>query len=263
MSHHLLIAFRDENGFKCHTMSESHQRQLLLFADNPNKFLDGYSQEFEKEFSGNVLSKWGSLGSTKRIDAIAKLMEFIRQALQFSEDYPQLKDDILSAGTVKLIMKSMPAEEIRMVYLSVDDVAATHQEKIEKIQDILGKLKNCGILAVNELFDESSASRNQVSQRQRDDRQGSTQTRNPLGLSSHSSTLCSVDIKHDCTKSRKCEPNWGLLGCEEMYKLGSLDERIQYCKEAGCCTNCGITIARWTSEQISFTTEKIKPFGKR
>ena len=32
---------RDENGFKCHTMSESHQRQLLLFADQPNKFLAG------------------------------------------------------------------------------------------------------------------------------------------------------------------------------------------------------------------------------
>lgn len=35
---------RDENGFKCHTMSEGHQRQLLLFADNPNKFLDDYSK---------------------------------------------------------------------------------------------------------------------------------------------------------------------------------------------------------------------------
>ena len=33
-------AGRDENGFKCHTMSESHQRQLLLVAENPNKFVD-------------------------------------------------------------------------------------------------------------------------------------------------------------------------------------------------------------------------------
>ncbi|XP_019633854.1 PREDICTED: DNA/RNA-binding protein KIN17-like [Branchiostoma belcheri] len=37
---------RDENGFKCHTMSESHQRQLLLFAESPDKFLDYFSQEF-------------------------------------------------------------------------------------------------------------------------------------------------------------------------------------------------------------------------
>ena len=57
--------FRDENGFKCHTMSESHQRQLLLFADNPNKFLDGYSQEFEKEFMTLLSRSFG----TKRVQA--------------------------------------------------------------------------------------------------------------------------------------------------------------------------------------------------
>lgn len=37
---------RDENGFKCHTMSESHQRQLLLFADNAGKYIDQFSKEF-------------------------------------------------------------------------------------------------------------------------------------------------------------------------------------------------------------------------
>ena len=42
--------FRDENGFKCHTMSEAHQRQLLIFAETPDKFLDSYSKEFEEGF---------------------------------------------------------------------------------------------------------------------------------------------------------------------------------------------------------------------
>ena len=28
---------RDENGFKCHTESENHQRQLLLVAENPEE----------------------------------------------------------------------------------------------------------------------------------------------------------------------------------------------------------------------------------
>ena len=39
---------RDENGFKCHMMSESHQRQLLLFGENPNSYLHDYSKQFEK-----------------------------------------------------------------------------------------------------------------------------------------------------------------------------------------------------------------------
>ncbi|XP_034711915.1 KIN17-like protein [Vitis riparia] len=41
---------RDENGFKCHCMSESHQRQMQVFGQNPNRIIDGYSEEFESEF---------------------------------------------------------------------------------------------------------------------------------------------------------------------------------------------------------------------
>ncbi|KAJ0249952.1 KIN17-like protein [Hirschfeldia incana] len=41
---------RDENGFKCHCMSESHQRQMQVFGQNPNRVLQGYSEEFEKTF---------------------------------------------------------------------------------------------------------------------------------------------------------------------------------------------------------------------
>lgn len=41
---------RDENGFKCHCMSESHQRQMQVFGQNPNRIVDGYSEEFESSF---------------------------------------------------------------------------------------------------------------------------------------------------------------------------------------------------------------------
>ncbi|XP_030544523.2 KIN17-like protein [Rhodamnia argentea] len=41
---------RDENGFKCHCMSESHQRQMQVFGQNPHRIVDGYSEEFETSF---------------------------------------------------------------------------------------------------------------------------------------------------------------------------------------------------------------------
>lgn len=41
---------RDENGFKCHCMSESHQRQMQVFGQNPNRIVGGYSEEFETTF---------------------------------------------------------------------------------------------------------------------------------------------------------------------------------------------------------------------
>ncbi|KAJ4713549.1 DNA/RNA-binding protein KIN17 [Melia azedarach] len=41
---------RDENGFKCHCMSESHQRQMQIFGQNPDRIVEGYSEEFESGF---------------------------------------------------------------------------------------------------------------------------------------------------------------------------------------------------------------------
>ena len=59
------LFFRDENGFKCHTMSEAHQRQLLIFAETPDKFLDTYSKEFEEGFLNSLRRTHG----TKRVFA--------------------------------------------------------------------------------------------------------------------------------------------------------------------------------------------------
>jgi len=66
---------RDENGFKCHTMSEAHQRQLLLFADQPNKFLADFSQDFESGFM-NLLKR---AHSTKRVFSNMVYQEYIRE----------------------------------------------------------------------------------------------------------------------------------------------------------------------------------------
>ncbi|KAG8440038.1 hypothetical protein GDO86_005999 [Hymenochirus boettgeri] len=54
---------RDENGFKCHCMSESHQRQLLLASESPQKFMDYFSDEFRTEFLELLKRRFG----TKRV----------------------------------------------------------------------------------------------------------------------------------------------------------------------------------------------------
>ncbi|XP_050433368.1 DNA/RNA-binding protein KIN17 [Adelges cooleyi] len=64
---------RDENGFKCHTMSESHQRQLLLFADNAGRYLSEFSLEFSKGFLFLLKRQFG----TKRVKANKVYQEYI------------------------------------------------------------------------------------------------------------------------------------------------------------------------------------------
>ncbi|KAI8340210.1 domain of Kin17 curved DNA-binding protein-domain-containing protein [Chlamydoabsidia padenii] len=64
---------RDANGFKCHTQSESHQRQMMLVADNPGKYVVNYSEEFKKDFLGILSRRHG----TKRVFANSVYQEYI------------------------------------------------------------------------------------------------------------------------------------------------------------------------------------------
>lgn len=64
---------RDENGFKCHTMSESHQRQILLFADNAGHFIDSFSAEFMTGYLQILRRQFG----TKRVSANKVYQDYI------------------------------------------------------------------------------------------------------------------------------------------------------------------------------------------
>ncbi|KAI8393579.1 domain of Kin17 curved DNA-binding protein-domain-containing protein [Radiomyces spectabilis] len=64
---------RDENGFKCHTMSESHQRQMLLVAQSPGKFIHSFSDQFKNEFVSILSRRHG----TKRVFANQVYQEYI------------------------------------------------------------------------------------------------------------------------------------------------------------------------------------------
>lgn len=65
---------RDANGFKCHTSSEAHQRQLLLFAENPNKYLGSYSDDFLKDWLYLLRTRFG----TRRVLANTVYQEYIK-----------------------------------------------------------------------------------------------------------------------------------------------------------------------------------------
>lgn len=64
---------RDENGFKCHTMSESHQRQIMLFAGNAGRFIDSFSSEFMTGYLQILRRQFG----TKRVAANKVYQEYI------------------------------------------------------------------------------------------------------------------------------------------------------------------------------------------
>lgn len=41
---------RDANGFKCHVQSETHVRQLATVGEDPRKYINGFSNDFQRDF---------------------------------------------------------------------------------------------------------------------------------------------------------------------------------------------------------------------
>lgn len=65
---------RDANGFKCHTESEAHQRNMLLFAESGKKIMDQFSREFEGGFLDIVRRSYNQ----KRVHANVVYNEYIK-----------------------------------------------------------------------------------------------------------------------------------------------------------------------------------------
>ena len=65
---------RDENGFKCHTSSEGHLRQMKLFSERSDSIIDGFSSDFESGFIDTL----SHLHGTKRVLANKVYQEYIQ-----------------------------------------------------------------------------------------------------------------------------------------------------------------------------------------
>lgn len=66
---------RDDNGFKCHIMSEAHQRQALIVSEDPDKFVSEFSKQFMDGFMYILRTRYRS----KRILANTIFQEYIKE----------------------------------------------------------------------------------------------------------------------------------------------------------------------------------------
>lgn len=65
---------RDENGFKNHTQSSGHQRQLSLFSENPHEYIGRFSETFQAEFLLVLRRRYG----TSMVSANTVYQEYIK-----------------------------------------------------------------------------------------------------------------------------------------------------------------------------------------
>ena len=190
--------------------------------------------EFESAFS-NLHKEWGEYGDPARVTAIARVIEFLRQSAHLAKEYPELTSEVYSSSTLSLLRKVLPRDYIEKVNDTISDVSATSEQKMNKIKEFLEKKKTSALMGVESL----KLSKFAKYQPQQD--YSKPTVRDPLGIRTQATSVSSsVHINHSCLKSKICKQDWGLLGCSELYKLPSVDDRRKYCREANCCFRCGI-----------------------
>ena len=78
--------------------------QLLIeYFGNKSKILSKCKKEFLNHFLGNPQKIWGLYGENKRVMAISKVMEFLRQAIELAETYKELQNEIYHSSTLETV----------------------------------------------------------------------------------------------------------------------------------------------------------------
>ncbi|KAK7590857.1 hypothetical protein V9T40_002470 [Parthenolecanium corni] len=122
---------RDENGFKCHLTAESHQRQLLLVADNPHKFLSEFSRQFETDFLRLLKRQFG----TKRVLANKVYQDYIsdRKHLHMNAtNWETLTDFVKHLGREGKCIADETEKGWFITYIDRDPEVLRKQEILEK-----------------------------------------------------------------------------------------------------------------------------------
>ncbi|XP_005100588.1 DNA/RNA-binding protein KIN17 [Aplysia californica] len=121
---------RDENGFKCHMSSESHQRQLLLFAENPDKHIDDFSKEFQDEYLELLRRRFG----TKRVNANLVYQEYIafREHVHMnSTQWETLTEFVKYIGKEGLVVADYTEKGWFVQYIDRDPETIRRQEAVK------------------------------------------------------------------------------------------------------------------------------------
>ncbi|CAG0883255.1 unnamed protein product [Cyprideis torosa] len=122
---------RDENGFKCHTMSEGHQRQLLLFGEHSHQYMGEFSRDFESGYLTLLSRQYG----TKRVNANQVYQEYIHDRHHVhmnSTHWTTLTDFVKHLGRTGKCIVDETEKGWFVTYIDRDPEAIAAQEALRK-----------------------------------------------------------------------------------------------------------------------------------
>ena len=184
---------------------------------------------------------WSAYGSYERCQLTFKTVEFLRQALSYAEEFPQLSNENFHPNTVFAVIEVLPKDlynDIRKIPEFIDDLDSSSEsagkkcivkmkEIMEQEQKVAMKEVNCyKVLKKNQVaFSSVNAAQSPPSPSRKNGK--------PV--------LKPSQDGHDCKKLKTCNEKWGGLGCVLIYKLATVKERREHLKKLKLCFCCGLS----------------------
>ena len=127
-------------------------QSLIDYFGDEQRIWDKSKEKFENYFTGNSERVWGKYGDDKRVMAISKVIEFLREAMELAESYEELHGEIYHKSNLTLILKTLPKDYYKKFNDLINGQKIPMKEKFESAKDLLEVEKNSAIHAEN--FDE-------------------------------------------------------------------------------------------------------------
>ncbi|KAB8300237.1 hypothetical protein EYC80_000449 [Monilinia laxa] len=122
---------RDENGFKMHTQSESHVRQMLLIGEDPKKYINDYSNQFQRDFLQLLRTSHGE----KQVNLNHFYQEYISNKEHIhmnSTKWPSLTEFAKFLGRESLCRVEETDKGIQVAWIDNSPEALRRQDAIRK-----------------------------------------------------------------------------------------------------------------------------------
>ena len=196
-------------------------KALVSYFDNPNEIWEKSIERLEKKFS-NLEDSWGILGDQQRVLAIARMIEFVREGEDLAKKFPNLESEVFSRRTVKLLLR-ITHKEYRKEFIAFSGKDASFKEDVINMREFMESNKNDAIKAARYGPDDEDVN--------------SYSSRINTNRFKNQSSYGSED--HDCKNSNHCKTEWDGLGCTELYRCKTPDDRLNWLAERKLCFMCG------------------------
>ena len=148
-------------------------KSLIDYFGDEQRIWDKSKEKFEKYFVGNPERVWGKYGDDKRVMAISKVIEFLREAMELAEAYEELTTEIYHSSTLKLTLKILSHDYYEKFNDLISGQKISMKEKFLSAKDLLEVKKSSAIHADNFGREDKTETRRGMGANQFDRRDGS------------------------------------------------------------------------------------------